>query len=290
MRVVPLHPEHMDSLYQIYCRTTAHAVHCRFYPSLAHFAQALSQPQVAGTRVLVAEDAGSVAGFASTTGTSVAGDGVSEAQITGLFVEHEQPGLLLLDACLDAALDAGRVVAFSASHEHCPIQSYNAGWDALSDRLAVAGRVLARAGFVPTNRELHLECTAERLPQTPTPAPSNVTIVEREDGPQRWSLIATVDNQEAGICMFNTLAPLTDHPDAGRWGYIGWLYVAETQRRRGLARHLLTGALRGLLDRGCDGCWLTTGADNWAAQPLYLGLGFEIVDASASFQKELRRG
>jgi ribosomal protein S18 acetylase RimI-like enzyme len=280
----------MDGLYQIYRRATAHAAHCRFYPSLEHFAQALSQPHVAGTRVLVAEDAGSVAGFASTAGTSVTGDGVTEAQITGLFVEHEQPGLLLLDACLDAALDADRVLAFSASHERCPIQSYNAGWDALSDRLAVAGRVLTRAGFVPTYRELHLECTAERLPQTPTPAPPDVTIVEREDGPQRWSLIATVDDQEVGICMFNTLAPLTDHPDAGRWGYIGWLHVEATQRRRGLARHLLTSTLRRLLDGGCDGCWLTTGADNWQAQPLYLALGFEIVDASASFQKVMRRG
>lgn len=289
MQVVPLHPDHMEGLYQIYRQATADAAHCRFYPSLSHFAQALPQPQVAGTRVLVAEDAGSVAGFACTTGTTVVGDGVAEAQITGLFVEHEQPGLLLLDACLDAALDAQRVLAFSASHERCPIQSYNAGWDALSDRLAVVGRVLTRAGFVPTYRELHLECTAERLPRTPSPSTPDVTIVERDDGPQRWRLLATVDDQEVGICMFNTLAPLTDHPQAERWGYIGWLHVAEAQRRRGLARHLLTSAIRSLLDRGCEGCWLTTGADNWSAQPLYLALGFEIVDASASFQKELRR-
>ena len=285
MQIVPLHADHIDGLYQIYRRTTAHAAHCRFYPGLSHFAQALAQPSVAGTRVFVAEDDGAVVGFAAATATTVAGEGVPEAQVTALFVEHEQPGLLLLDACLDTALDAQRVLAFAGTHERCPIQSYNAGWDALSDRLPVAGRVLIRAGFVPTYRELHLECTAERLPQTATPAPPDVAISERQDGPDRWSILATVDGQEVGICMYNTLAPLTDHPDAGRWGYIGWLHIAETQRRRGLARHLLTFALRHMQDRGCDGCWLTTGADNWPAQPLYLSLGFEIVDASAGFQK-----
>jgi ribosomal protein S18 acetylase RimI-like enzyme len=289
MRIVPLHPDHTDALYRLYRQVTAHAAHCRFYPGLPHFAQALAHPHVEGTRVLVAEDAGSIAGFASVTGTTVAGDGVPEAQVTALFVAEEQPGLLLLDACQDAALDAKRILAFPASHERCPIRSYNAGWDALSDRIAVVGRVLARAGFVPTFRELHLECPASRMPRTPTPAPQDVTIIERDDGPDHWSIVATVDDQEVGVCVYNTLAHLTDHPDAGRWGYVGWLHVAEGLRRRGLARHLLTRALRRLQDRGCDGCWLTTGADNWPAQPLYLALGFEIVDASASFKKELRR-
>jgi ribosomal protein S18 acetylase RimI-like enzyme len=36
---------------------------------------------------------------------------------------------------------------------------------------------------------------------------------------------------------------------------------------------------------GCHSCWLTTGAENWPAQPLYLALGFEIVDCTASYQK-----
>lgn len=288
MQIVAFHPDHADGLYQIYRRTTAVATHCRFYPSQAHFADALAHPKVEGTRVLVAEAGNAVAGFASITATAAAKDGIAQAQITALFVEHEQPGVLLLDACLDRALDARRVLAFAGTHEQCPIQSYNAGWDALSDRLSVVGRALIRTGFVPTYRELHLECTAERLPQTPTPALPKVTISEREDGPHRWSLLASIDDQEAGICMYNTLAPLTDHPDAGRWGYIGWLHVAEGLRRHGLARHLLTVALRRMQDRGCDGCWLTTGADNWPAQPLYLSLGFEVVDASAGFQKTAR--
>ena len=44
-------------------------------------------------------------------------------------------------------------------------------------------------------------------------------------------------------------------------------------------------ALGHLRRLGCDTCWLTTGADNWPAQPLYLALGFEIVDCSASYRK-----
>ncbi len=37
------------------------------------------------------------------------------------------------------------------------------------------------------------------------------------------------------------------------------------------------------------GCWLTTGADNWEAQPMYLLLGFEIVDTSACYTRQLGR-
>ncbi len=99
---------------------------------------------------------------------------------------------------------------------------------------------------------------------------------------------AMMGDQEAGVCVFNTLAAISDHPDAGQWGYVDWLHVAEPFRRKGIARHLLTQTLQYLQEEGCEGCWLTTGADNWSAQPLYLAMGFEIVDASASFRRTLR--
>jgi ribosomal protein S18 acetylase RimI-like enzyme len=37
---------------------------------------------------------------------------------------------------------------------------------------------------------------------------------------------------------------------------------------------------------GRAACWLTTGADNWLAQSLYLSLRFEIVDISACYRRE----
>ena len=285
MQVVPLRPEHVRALYEVYRQVTADAAHCRFYPSAGHFGHALMNPAREGTRIMVAEDGGAAVGFGAIVDAAVAHDGVMEAEITALFVPHEEPGQALLDACLSQAQGAGRVVAFPPEHGHCPIPAYNAGWDALSDRLGVVARVLAWNGFTPYYRELLLECAGRRFPPAPAPAPADVAIVERSQPDGQLVLAAMAGDQEIGICMYSTLAHLSDHPEAGQWGYVMWLHVAEPVRRRGIARHLTARALAHLRELGCHGCWLTTGADNWPAQPLYFALGFEIVDASASFRK-----
>src|SRR5207248_704004 len=103
-------------------------------------------------------------------------------------------------------------------------------------------------------------------------------------------LAAMQGDQEAGICVYGTLADLSDDPQAARCGYIWGLYAAPEFRRQGIARHLLTTAMEQLYRQGCASCWLTTTSDNWEAQPLYLALGFEIVDTSASFRKTLVAG
>ena len=43
-----------------------------------------------------------------------------------------------------------------------------------------------------------------------------------------------------------------------------------------------------MVEQGCTTCWLTTTADNWRAQPLYYSLGFEVLDCSVSFCKQLK--
>lgn len=287
MEVVPLRPEHLDTLAEIYRQTTAAAAHCRFYPSAEQFNRSLTHPAREETRIFVAEATGAAQGFAALLPPRAAEDGVEEARITALFVRDEEPGFALLDACLAQPHGARRVLAFPDSHERCPITAYNAGWDGLSDRLAVVARVLVRRGFAPTYRELHLECVRSRFPLTVAPKPNDVEIVERSTSEGEFVLTAMAGEQEVGTCGCFTVNRFSDHPEAARWGYVTWLHVAESQRRRGLARHLMTRVLLHLRDRDCQGCWLTTGAANWPAQPLYLGLGFEIVDASACFQKTL---
>jgi GNAT superfamily N-acetyltransferase len=60
--------------------------------------------------------------------------------------------------------------------------------------------------------------------------------------------------------------------------------MAEAQRRQRLGRYVMTWTLRWLWEQGWQGCWLTMGSENFPAQPLYLSLGFEIVDTSSSWQ------
>ena len=147
--------------------------------------------------------------------------------------------------------------------------------------------MLAHKGFTPYYRELHLEYACARVTHALTPRPSSVAVVERSKADEGMVVAAMVGDQEVGACIYSTLEEISDHPEARQWGYVWGLYTAESLRRQGIARHLLTYALVRMREQGCQGYWLTTGADNWPAQPLYFSLGFEIVDASACFPKEL---
>jgi ribosomal protein S18 acetylase RimI-like enzyme len=289
MQIVPYQPAHLPSLYEVYRQTTANVPHCRFIPSLNYIGRALAMAEQAGAGLLVAEDHGEVRGVATLRPVAPARDGVPQLEITGCFAPEEATTAVLLEACLARTAGARRLVAFPSEHGHCPMPSYNAGWDGLSDKLPWVARVLACHGFAPTYRELHLECAAPHFPPAPAPAPPGITMVESTE--DEYLTVRAMDgDQEAGICLFMLLSKISDHPEAHVWGYVDRLHVAEAQRRRGLGRHLMAWTLRRLWEQECRGCWLTTGADNWPAQPLYLSLGFEILDTSSSWEKLLSAG
>lgn len=284
MHIVPYTTAHLPGLYDVYQRTIAEVPHCRFVPSMEYTGQALERASEAGAVLLVAEEEDTIAGVASLRPVATGEDGVPQREITGLFAPDEATVAALLAECLAQAQGAQRIVAFPMEHGHCPLP-YNAGWDGLSDQLRPVSRVLARHGFAPTYRELHLECAEPFMPPAPLHATPGISLVE-SSGPNFDGVRAMDGDQEAGVCLYMRLSKLSDHPEADAWGYIEWLHVAEAYRRRGLARCLLSFALRRLWEAGCRGCWLTTGGDNWPAQPLYLSLGFEIVDTSSSWQRQ----
>lgn len=289
MQIVPYQAAHLPGLYEAYRQTTANVPHCRFIPSLNYIGRALAQAEQAGACLLVAENDRVVQGIATFRPVAPDSEGVPQLEITGLFAPEEATNAMLLEACLSRAEGARRLVAFPAEHGHCPMPAYNAGWDGLSDRMPSVARVLARHGFAPTYRELHLECARPHFQPAPIPAPPGITMVAgTENG--YLAVRAMIGDQEAGICLFMMLSKYSDHPEAHTWGYVDWLHVAEAQRRRGLGRYLMTWTLRRLWEQGCRGCWLTTGANNWPAQPLYLSLGFEILDSSSTWEKMLIAG
>jgi ribosomal protein S18 acetylase RimI-like enzyme len=291
MRVVPYRPEQAPALYDVYRRMTAGVAHCRFAPSAASFAQDLSAP-MQGTQLLVADDGGAAVGFAALLQTANRTDRPTVAEITALFAADELADQALVEACIAIARNQGvdRLTAFDDEHSHCPIPAYNAGWSGLSDAMPRAARVLARAGFVPYHRELHLSCPLDR--QGPLAVAAHLPALTLfadpvADRSEEHTLRALLGGERVGVCVYSTLAHLSDDAAASRWGYIVWLHVEEAYRRRGVARYLLTNALATLAAAGCTGCWLTTGGANWPALTLYLSLGFEIVDTSTCFRKAL---
>ncbi|MEN9935171.1 MAG: Acetyltransferase family [Chloroflexota bacterium] len=289
--IVEPRSDHAEQLYRLYRDTMEGVPHSRFVPSLARFRDELlglvPTPSLftlpRERRLLVAEETGAARGFACLTDYKN-WDGNAHRAITALYFDTEQVGGALLAAC-EAAAGPGDLQAFPPEHANGPIPECNAAWDGLSDRLPHVARLLVRAGYRPLCRELHLTCDLRRFPPESTPVPAGIVIRDASEHRPSLVLQAVDGEQQAGDCYFSTLAPIYEDPRAGRIGYIWGLGVEEVYRRRGIARALMGGALARLVAEGCEACWLTTGADNWAAQPLYQSLGFEVVDSSTCFGK-----
>ncbi|HEU5086966.1 MAG TPA: GNAT family N-acetyltransferase, partial [Roseiflexaceae bacterium] len=202
--------------------------------------------------------------------------------VTALFFDDMAVGSALLQEC--ARRSQRLTLAFPASHGMSPVRVYNAGWNGLSDHLALVGRVLALAGFTPYYREMSMICDLAASEHMPVDVPGiGIQFVLEEDGSFRQQAID--GEQKSGVCSYYLLSGYTDDPRGARIGYVDGLWVPERARRHGIGRALMLHALAHLHALGCTECWLTTGADNWPAQPLYLALGFAFVDCSASFKR-----
>lgn len=68
-------------------------------------------------------------------------------------------------------------------------------------------------------------------------------------------------------------AAIHRHVDKPADLYIDELTVADTHRRRGIARRLVAEVTRWAAERGCADCWLAAEAGNVTAQALYASLG-----------------
>ncbi len=296
MQITTPHPEHVDALYALYRDAVHAAPHCRFVPHLARFHAELlgraAPPPVFvpphAQRLFAAVDDGMARGFAALT-TYTDWGGVEHQAMTALFFANDAAGQALIAAC-EAAARHGVLLGYPNAHGKAPISGYNAGWNGLSDSLPVVAHALARSGYAPYTRELHMSCDLGRFPAAPVPFPQELSLCQEPDERGRIWLRALAGQQRVADCIVSTLATVSDDVQAASTGYVWGLGVNAGFRRRGIARSLMTAALTYLRRQGCAACWLTTGADNWPAQTLYLSLGFEVVDGSACFQKTLGAG
>jgi ribosomal protein S18 acetylase RimI-like enzyme len=284
IQIVAPQVAHAAALREIYLSATLAAPHCRFVPGVERFAECLINPRATPTRIFVAEAQGAPRGFAALGRVKSEGDGAEQDAITALFFADPAAGQALLDAC--EAQAPGDLLAFPAEHSRCPIAGYNGGWDGLPDRMPAVAQMLARNGYTPYYRELNLICDLDHAALEPGAPPDGIDVRESIGEFRKFYYVSQALDGErlAGQCHYITMAELED-PSAARTGYISWLHVESEARRRGIGRYLMLRALDHLRRLGCDTCWLTTGADNWPAQPLYLALGFEMVDCSASYRK-----
>jgi GNAT superfamily N-acetyltransferase len=278
--LVPLKPEHISQLYQLY-RQQSDALPHNLVPGQERFDTALLE-YAAGSSFVI-EEAGVAAGYAAIRHVTDDQDTAADA-IVALIAANPQAGSELITACL-AQLQPGVVLAFPQTHGQCPIPGFNAGWDGLSEQLHETMTLLTSHGFVPYYRELLMACDLNQWPTHAEPHEIiGITIRDGISSEGDFMQRAWVGEERIAMCFYSTLAAQADDPRAATTGYIGWLWTDETQRRRGIGHELLRRALLHLQSLGCTACWLGTGAENWAAQPLYRALGFNTVDVTASFR------
>lgn len=297
MEIVSVQPEHTDALLAIYRAQVANAPHCRFVPEPARFCDELLGnillpaslfDRPLETKVLVAEEAGKPQGFVCFHRYHHWNEGEREA-IAGLFFADEAAGDALILAC-EAMATNNEIGAFPRFHGLTGIHSYNGGWDGLSDRVPNVAHVLVRHGYRPYFRELNLITPTLKVGVDKAVLSPGLRLVHSIDpNDQQGRKVQAMDgDEEVGICIYSTLAPLTDNEEASHIGYVWWLHVSEAYRQRGIARSLMAATFEQLTLLGCTSCWLTTTCDNWRAQPLYYSLGFDMVDCSVSFHKTIK--
>ncbi len=296
LRITALQADHIATLYSMYCVQTDGLPH-NLVPSLERFQIALLG--YAQDSILVAEKQGIAQGFAALA--HVKDDrGVEADAIVALFTSAPAAGSMLIEEYI-ARTAPGPLFAFPMTHGQCPVPGYNAAWDGLSAQLPDIADLLIRHGFEPYYREWQMACELDAsTPATQQSGGSNqgsITVLNDQPSEVAGVIIragvseegefiqrAWVAEELIGMCYYSTLTAITDNPRAGQIGYIQWLWVDSRHRRRGIARELLLRAIIHLKSIGCNVCWLGTGAENWAAQPLYQSFGFTMVDTATSFQ------
>lgn len=284
LQITQPQPMQIGALREIYLAATSAAPHCRFVPDLDRFGACLLGSYTTPRQIFVAEESGTPQGFAALGRLKNETADTENDAITALFFTHAAAGQALLEAC-ESQARPGDLLAFPDQHNQCPIAGYNGGWDGLPDRIPAVAQLLARSGYTPYHRELHLSCDLSRAVPIQAAALPGVKLESQAgEQPHSFALYAMSGGRKAGECHYITLASILG-PSAAHIGYIDWLHIEPDSRRRGIGRYLMVQALDDLRRRGCDTCWLTTGANNWPAQPLYLALGFEMVDCSASYRK-----
>lgn len=79
---------------------------------------------------------------------------------------------------------------------------------------------------------------------------------------------------------------VTDAPDGTRWAGLSAVHVAESARRRGLARDLCAGLLTWAFSRGATRAYVQVVTENDAARALYESMGFRVHHRSRYVRAE----
>jgi ribosomal protein S18 acetylase RimI-like enzyme len=215
-----------------------------------------------------------------------------DVTILCLCADGLESGRALLDDLLEWARKRGapRIVGFDAGEQHNNLPFFNCGFAGLPELYPTVPQLLTMNGFSLAHRELQMQADIEPVSvfdPLQSPLPAGILSVWARTAPCKLELCAADGVRTVGSCVAHKVEERQQDPRARQCAYVSWLGVDPEYQRRGIGRALLTSMIERLMRLGMRQVLLTTGSQNWRAQPLYLSMGFRVVGTSISLTREL---
>ena len=189
----------------------------------------------------------------------------------------------------EAHLKTFNVSQISAFPQECVYRFYHFEHAYLSDALDQVQGLLGLNGYHRSNGEVFLDWEDYSV----TPIPSNLPItlsIEWKDGRGQLpncTVLAHQDSEQVGICQSVCGGEFSSHTDAQDWLHTTWLGIEDDFQGQGLGRYLLQYALQEMHKIGYRHAAISTAWDNHRAFLFYSNCGYQTVDWTYEFVKDL---
>ena len=182
--------------------------------------------------------------------------------------------------------DISRIFTFS---QDCRYRFYHFEHAYLSDALDQVQGLLGFNGYRRCEGEVFLDW--KNYTVTPTPSSLAVTLsVDWKQGRGQFpncTVRAFQDDKEVGECWSVSGGEFSSHPDAQNWLHTTWLGIEDEFQGQGLGRYLLEYELQEMYKVGYRHAAISTNWENYRAFLFYSNCGYQTVDWTYEFVKDL---
>ena len=302
MEIVQYTPDLQTSVTQLYNRLTADVPHC--YPvNEDEFATAIrgvttgkadkKEGGLDSEAAFVAIVKGAVQAFIH-VGIGQVGDNREEDIGVIRFMGYNRGARRVGQAVLEKAEDylkthdVSKIFAFS---QDCRYRFYHFEHAYLSDALDQVQALLGYNGYHRSEGEVFLDW--ENYTVTPVPSNSPVTLsIDWQPGRGQLpncTVRAFQNDEKVGECWSVSGGEFSSHPDAQNWLHTTWLGIEDEFQGQGLGRYLLQYELQEMNKVGYRHAAISTAWDNHRAFLFYSNCGYQTVDWTYEFAKDLSK-
>lgn len=160
----------------------------------------------------------------------------------------------------------------------------------MSDRLGHVAALLGMAGYRRTEGEVYMDLLDFSVDE-PEPLPGYLEAeVEHNTGLGRLpnvTLTLTRDGDQIAICENVSAGEFSRDRSAQEWIFTQWMHIDDEHQGLGLGRYMLMRGLWEAQNIGYRHASISTAWDNYRAFLFYTNLGYQVVDWTYGYRKEL---